>query len=237
MVDGIAYDPKGDRLATSCHDGKVRIWDIKKGNAVHTMTHMTPNNMTQQPPAVYCVAWSPDGKQLASGGLDYSIKIWNAADGKLVKEIKGFNEKTSPKGHHDGVFCIAYSPDGKQIVSGSSDRTIKVWNAVDGNFIRELVSPNLKPSPMQPPTAHPGWVYYLRFMPDGKLVSVGDAPRSRGYIAVWNPADGKLLAASELSLGRFYGVAAGPDGTFVVACGPRGRQVPQADAVLLKLAK
>ncbi len=237
LVDSVAYDPKGDLLATSCHDGKVRIWDIKKGSALHTMIHTVPDNKSQQPTAVYCVAWSLDGKHLASGSLDHSIKIWNSADGKLVKEIKGFDEKTAPKGHHDGIFCIAYSPDGKQIASGSSDRTIKIWNAADGSFVRELVNPNLKPSPMQTPAAHPGWIYYLRFRPDGKLVSVGNAPRNRGYVAVWNPADGKLLASSELAIGRFYGVAMGPNGSLVVACGPRGRQVPLADAVLLKLAK
>ena len=65
---------------------------------------------------------------------------------------------------------------------------------------------------------------------------MGGAPRSRGYIAVWSPADGKLLAGMELQLGPFYNVAVTADGGFVVACGPRGRQIPQADAVLLKLA-
>lgn len=237
LVDAVAFSPKGELLATSCHDGNVRIWDIAKGNQLRAMVHTAPNNMTQQPPAVYCIAWSPDGKLLASGGYDRSIKIWNAADGKVVKEIKGYDEKTSPKGHHDGIFSIAFSPDGKQIASGSSDRTIKLWNAADGSFVREFVNPTLKAAPMQPPAAHPGWVYHLRFTLDGKLVSVGGAPRNRGYIAVWNPADGKLVNGMELPLGQFYGVSVTADGSFAIACGPRGRQIPQADAVLLKLPK
>lgn len=237
LVDAVAFSPKGDQLATSCHDGNVRIWDIAKGTQLRAMVHTAPNNMTQQPTAVYCIAWSPDGKLLVSGGLDRSIKIWNVADGKIVKEIKGFDEKTSPKGHHDGVFSIAFSPDGKQIVSGSSDRTIKVWNVADGAFVREFVNSTLKAAPMQPPAAHPGWIYYLRFMADGKLVSVGGAPRNHGYIAVWNPVDGKLVTGKEFSLGPFYGVSVTADGNFAIACGPRGRQIPQADAVLLKLAK
>jgi WD40 repeat protein len=267
LVDAAAYNPKGDLLATSCHDGNVRIWDIAKATQLRAMVHTAPNNMTQQPPAVYCVAWSPDGTQIVSGGLDKVIKIWNAADGKLVREIKGYDEKmalfppgavylafagtpslawlpgplligaTAPKGHRDGVFSVAFTPDGKQVVSGSSDRSIKLWNVASGALVREFVNPKLPVAPMQPPVSHPGWVYYLRFMPDGKLVSVGGAPRNRGYIAVWNPADGKLISGVELALGPFYGVAVTAEGNFAVACGPRGRQIPQADAVLLKLPK
>ncbi len=236
-VDAVTYNPKGDLLATACHDGNVRIWDIAKATQLRAMVHTAPNAMSQQPPAVYSVAWSPDGTQIASGGLDKVIKIWTAADGKLVKEIKGYDEKTSPKGHSAGVFSVAFSSDGKQIVSGSSDRSIKLWNAADGALVREFVNPNLPATPMQPPVSHPGWVYYLRFMPDGKLVSVGNAPRNRGYIAVWNPADGKLISGVELPLGHFYGVSVTPEGNFAIACGPRGRQIPQADAVILKLPK
>ena len=123
------------------------------------------------------MAWSPDFKQLVTGSLDKNIKVWDATSGALVKECKGFDEKTSPKGHRDGVFTVAFTPDGKQIVSGSSDRTIKVWNVADGAMVREFVNPNL---PSVPPQAHPGWIYHLRFTPDGQhIVSVGGAPRTR----------------------------------------------------------
>ena len=53
--------------------------------------------------------------------------------------------------------------------------------------------------------SHPGWVYGVRYTPDGKrLVSVGDAPLNKGYLAVWDAADGKLLYGEELPLGVFY---------------------------------
>jgi hypothetical protein len=76
----------------------------------------------------------------------------------------------------------------------------------------------------------------LRYTPDGKsVVSVSTAPKYKGYVAVWNPVDGKLLGAAELALGYFYGVTVSPDGTaLVIACGPRGRMNPQAEAVWIK---
>ncbi len=36
------------------------------------------------------------------------------------------------KGHTDFVHCVAFSPDGRRIVSGSIDRTLKVWDATTG---------------------------------------------------------------------------------------------------------
>ena len=94
-----------------------------------------------------------------------------------MREFHGYKPKEFEKGHHDGVFTAVFSPDGKSIVSGSSDRSIKVWNLADGNVTRDLVNPNLKPGAW--PMASPGWVYGVRFLPDGRLVSVGGAPQPR----------------------------------------------------------
>jgi WD40 repeat protein len=231
LVDCVAYNKDGTQLATGCHDGIVRIFDVAKGTPLKTINaHTQP-----APSAVYSVVWSPDGKQIATGSLDKSVKIWDATSGNLVKEIKGYDEKSAPKGHRDGVFVVAWSPDGKQLLSGSSDRTIKLWNAADGNLVRDFANTGLPNSPMQPAASHPGWVYHLRFTTAGQVVSVGGAPRGHGYIALWNPGDGRLLFGADMALGPFYHVALAPDGAFAVACGPRTRGAPTADAVLLKL--
>jgi WD40 repeat protein len=88
-----------------------------------------------------------------------------------------------------------------------------------------------------PPAAHPGWVNHLCYTPDGKyIVSVGGAPRNKGYLAVWNAADGKILHGVELPLGPINNVAVSQDGAnLLLACGPRARLVPQADAVLFRM--
>jgi len=237
LVDAVAFNSTGTLLATGCHDGNFRIWDIAKGQPAQTIpAHIAMN----QPSPIYGIAWSPDDKQLLTASYDRSMKLWNAADGKLAREFKGFKEKEFEKGHHDGVFSAAFSPDGKFIASGSSDRTVKLWNVADGTVVREFVNPNVSPPASAlpgPAPAHPGWVYSVRFTPDGKqLVSAGNAPRGRGYLAVWSVADGKLLHGEELSLGPIYSVAVSPDGKLLaLGCGPRGRDLQETNGYILRM--
>jgi WD40 repeat protein len=231
LVDGVAWSPDGKLLATACHDGIVRIFDVEKNAPTKSINaHTTP----APPSAVYSVTWTTDGKQLLSTSFDKSMKLWDATSGNLVKEFKGFDEKTSPKGHTDQVFCAAITKDGKLIASGGSDRRIKLWNAADGTVIREVPNPEIKGEPGQ---SHPGGIYQLRFTPDEKfLVSAGPAPRNQGYVAVWNVADGKLVSGQLLSIGPVFGLALSPDGKgLLLGCGPKVRQVSEAEAVLLPL--
>jgi WD40 repeat protein len=223
IVDVVAFNPAGTQLATGCHDGRVRIFDMAKGTVLREIqAHIGPMN---QPSAVYCLAWSADGKQLVSGSFDRSLKLWNAADGKLIREFKGYEEKKFEKGHREGVFFVAWAPDGKTLASaGGCDRTIKIWNSADGSVVREFVNPRIK-SAVAPPQAHPGDIYQLRFTPDGKrLISVGGAPRLRSYLAIWNVTDGKMLHGEEQALGTLFSLAVSADGKYL-AVGAGGSSV------------
>ena len=53
-------------------------------------------------------------------------------DDKTVK----FNPQCPVRGHSDKVFSVAYSPDGKHIVSGSFDYTVKILDAQKGEEVR-----------------------------------------------------------------------------------------------------
>ena len=65
------------------------------------------------------------------------------------------------KGHSDRVTSVAFSPDGKKIVRGSDDKTIRVWNAETG---KEIIVP-LK--------GHFDKVTSVAFSPDGKKIVSG----------------------------------------------------------------
>jgi len=230
LVDAVAWSPDGKFLATACHDGIVRTFDIEKNAPAKSINaHTTP-----QAAPVYSVTWTTDGKSLISTSFDKSMKMWDANTGMLVREFKPFAEKGNEKGHTDQVFCAAITKDAKFIATGSSDRKIKLWNAADGTVVREFANPNIRGEPGQ---SHPGGVYQLRFTPDEKyLVSVGPAPRNRGYVAVWTVADGKLVAGMDVSFGPVFGLALNPNGkNLLLGCGPRLRQVSEAEAVEISL--
>ena len=48
-------------------------------------------------------------------------------------------QKCTLRGHSGDVTSVAYSPDGKHIVSGSRDNTVKIWDAQSGEEVRVVV--------------------------------------------------------------------------------------------------
>ena len=230
-VDAVAFQPKGTLLASGGHDGKVRLFDLVKSAVVKEITaHVEKNNGN----TIYSVTFSADGKQLLTSSYDRSLKLWDIATGKLVREFKAHKAKDFEKGHTEPVYAAALSPDGKWLASGSHDRTIKIWTVADGRVVRDLPNPQIKSAPPLPPLAHPGDVLYLHFTRDGKLISLGDAPKNRGFLGVWDPQKGKMLFGQTLPLGTFFALAVAPDEhTLAVATGSRGRPNPEMNNVYL----
>src|SRR5262249_48886682 len=63
---------------------------------------------------------SPDGRVLASGsGVDRTIHIWEAATGELLKQLDG---------HTASVFDLAFTRDGRRLISAAEDQTIRFWD-------------------------------------------------------------------------------------------------------------
>lgn len=60
------------------------------------------------------------------------------------------------RGHEDGVWSVAFSPDGTRIVSGSSDKTLRLWDSTTGQSIGA------------PLRGHEDWVLSVAFSPGGK---------------------------------------------------------------------
>ena len=204
-VNSVAYNKDGSVIVTGCGDGQVRLYDVAKGAL--TKAIVAHPGMPNQQLAVYVVAFSPDGKSVLSGSFDQSLELWNAADCKLIRTFEAYKEKKFEKGHQEAVSCAAFSPDGTKIASGCLDRTIKIWDVATGNVVRELIDPATKP-----PTAHPGWVYALRWVDGGKtIISVGGAPRLKGSMATWDAATGKLIAGKELDVGTIYALGVSAD--------------------------
>jgi WD40 repeat protein len=246
LVDAVAFDDTGKVLATGCHDGNLRVFDVEKAAlSKQVAAHIKPAP-GNEPQPIYAVTWAPGGKQVLTASFDRSMKLWDAAGGNLIREFKGAPEPKpgdkleppkGPVGHRDQVFGAVFTKDGKLLASASSDRTVKLWDVASGNPVREFPNPELKsPFPGEPPASHPGWVHAVRFSPDEKLlISAGPAPRYKGYLAAWNVADGTRVAGAEREVGPIHALAITPDGSrIILGCGAKTRAESAVEALILK---
>jgi WD40 repeat protein len=159
--------------------------------------------------------WSPSG-----GPLSVLLGSWRAArerePGRVwLRSLRppevplGTAQKSVFRGHEGGVTSVAVSADGRHVVSGSADGTVRVWDAGSGAQLGCW-------------SDHTGPVRGVAFAPHGDRVVSGSED---GTVRVWDAAAGSLLACHRRPEGGVYGVAFSPDGRRVAFGGRRSVRV------------
>ncbi|MFN6477929.1 NB-ARC domain-containing protein [Nostoc sp. DedQUE07] len=105
------------------------------------------------------------------------------------------------EGHSYWVNTVALTPDGKYVISGSRDKTLKVWDWQTGEQLRTLVG-------------HSDSVYSLALTPDGKYVISGSVDNT---LKVWDWQTGEQLRTLVGHSDRVYSLALTPDGLYVIS--------------------
>lgn len=119
-VQTVRFSPDGKYLVSGCcwsgnWDGKVCLWHPQTGELLLTLKHET----------VAAVTFSPDGSML----------VYANDDTIYFFDIDTENTITMLKGHTDVIDSLAYSSDGKTLVSGTKDGPILIWD-IEKHFNR-----------------------------------------------------------------------------------------------------
>lgn len=144
-IYAIVFTPDGKHLISGAADRTVKLWDVATGERLYTLSE--PQD------GINALALDPTGPRLAAGGLDKTIRVWTLGE-------KGGTLDNSLIAHEDAILRLAWSPDGKFILSSSADGTIKLLKASDLSEINTLSNQS-------------DWVYGLKFSPDGSEFAAG----------------------------------------------------------------
>ncbi len=114
----------------------------------------------------------------------------------LQEALNNGSEYNRLEGHDDSVVSMSFSPDGKTLASGSTDKTIKLWNLETGTEIRTL-------------KGHDNFVNSVSFSPDGKTLASGSFDKT---IKLWNLETGTEIRTLKGHDNPIYSVSFSPDG-------------------------
>lgn len=111
-VRSLSLAPATDWVASGSLDRHVCLWDLRQ------MRH-DPMWRAECSHGVYAVGTNWTGSVVASGGVDHIVSGWDPRVGRRCFELIG---------HQDNVRTLLVSEDGRHVLSGSSDSTVRLWS-------------------------------------------------------------------------------------------------------------
>jgi WD40 repeat protein len=134
------------------------------------------------------VIWTSDGQRLATyrSGRGKSVQIYSAVDGSLQRKLS----------HDDRVMTVAWSPNGKDLATGSADHVVRIWDTRTGSLLRALYG-------------HSAPVVSLAWSRDGRWLASGSGDNTA---RVWNVSTGELIHTIEAHTDTVTALAWSPDG-------------------------
>jgi WD40 repeat protein len=185
-IISVCWNRDGGRVVSGTYaGGTARVWGVESGKTVLAIE----TGFSSMGSVIY----SPDTTMIATGeyrregeGEEY-VKIWDAKTGKLVANLKG---------HTGGINCLAWTADGKTLISGSDDHSIRTWNAT--TWLQTAVW-----------TGHTGTVYGIAISPNGRILASASYDNTA---RLWNLENGQPIGSPLQHDSPLYCVSFSMDG-------------------------
>jgi WD40 repeat protein len=186
-INAVALHANGLQAASGAADGQIVLWKL---DAAEPKPLAGDNGAAATVSAV-----SPDGKQLATAGL---------ADNKpviFIRDIASGNITKTLPGHEGPITSLSFSADNTKLISGSADKTARVWNLADNKELAKFVG-------------HANTVTGVALNSNGTQAASGAADNT---LKVWNVADAKEIANCAGHTGAISDVAFTPNNQSVIS--------------------
>lgn len=176
-INALAFSPDGKQALTGSTDLTARVWDLDRGVelrqlAGHQDIVWAAAISTSGNHAITGGGYQvdPEKKSLKRGSQDFAIRLWDFAAGKEIRRFEG---------HTEAISCLAFSPDGKRVVSTAADKSVRIWQVSSGRLIKKF-------------DGHTQLIRALVLSPDGTRAYSGD---DKGALQVWDlpPEQGDLV--------------------------------------------
>jgi WD40 repeat protein/tRNA A-37 threonylcarbamoyl transferase component Bud32 len=234
MASSVSWSADGKRLAARLSEGgsvanTVIVWDVAARRELFSTTQRS----------LVAVALSPDGERVAW----VAKSMLPRQDPPAVHDLR--THKTTPlTGHGDGVYALAWFPDGRRLATASFDQTVRVWDTQDRRSLRILrgrpeaahavawgpdgrlaaasFDHNIRiwspgsGAPDRTLSGHKADVYQVAWSPDGQRLASASAD---GTVKVWDGTSGREVHTLSGHTGTVYSVAWSPDGNRLASGG------------------
>ncbi len=157
--------PDNKHVISASTDKTIRIWDVKTKLEVRKILGQIGDGNYG---GINAIALSSDSRWLAVGGWTDeqcmgkcgNIRIYDFYSGEILQLLES---------HSNTVLDLSFSDDNKYLVSGSTDKTVKVWSTGDDFNLYQTLS------------KHIGYVYAVKTLPGGNIISAGED----GQVILW----------------------------------------------------
>jgi WD40 repeat protein len=191
-VKSAAFFPDGC-FALSCDWKTLRLWDVESGECLRVFKGHSD--------WITSVAISPDGSCALSGSEYAPLRLWDIESGECLRVFDGRSHDVEGYNCRICFVSVSFSPDGRFVLSGSKDDTLRLWEVASGECQRVF-------------KGHSEDITSVAFSPDGLCALSGSEDNT---MRLWNISSGECQRVFKGHSKDITSVAFSPDGSFALS--------------------